>query len=54
MQPDLKQDVDGGRTIHLQSTSPSGEIEANRVPVPDAPFYCRLHTYWPKEAILDG
>jgi hypothetical protein len=44
----------GGLNIYPQSTSPGTDLEANRLLVLHAPFYCWPRTCWPKEAILDG
>lgn len=51
----LKQDADGGLTIHIQRNSPSVEKESNRLPCTDSgQFLLILRTYMPGQKIVAG
>ncbi|HEU5136104.1 MAG TPA: DUF1254 domain-containing protein [Steroidobacteraceae bacterium] len=54
MLPDLKQDADGGLTIHVQYASPGKDRESNWLPAPNGPFALVLRMYWPKAEALNG
>jgi hypothetical protein len=54
MLPDLKQDADGGLTVHVQHQSPGKENESNWLPAPNGPFVLVLRMYWPKPEALNG
>lgn len=54
MLPELKQDADGGLTIHVQNASPGKDRESNWLPAPNGPFVLVLRMYWPKIEVLNG
>jgi hypothetical protein len=54
MLPNLKQDADGGITLHVQSGSPGADKETNWLPAPKGPFFVVLRLYWPKPDALNG
>ena len=54
MLPDLKQDADGGLTIHIQNRSPGAEQDSNWLPAPNGPFVLVMRMYWPKSEALNG
>ena len=45
---------DGSLTLYIQKDSPGNELEPNWLPAPDAPFYCVMRLYGPKEEALKG
>ncbi|NVD41037.1 DUF1254 domain-containing protein [Ensifer sp. HO-A22] len=54
MLPSLKQDADGGLTLHVQNESPGADRESNWLPAPKGPFFVVMRLYWPKPDALDG
>jgi hypothetical protein len=54
MLPDLKRDIDGGLTLHVQHASPGLERASNWLPAPNSPFWMVLRLYWPKSEALSG
>jgi hypothetical protein len=54
MMADLKRDVDGGLTLHVQNTSPGPDRESNWLPAPSGPFWMVLRLYLPKEEAQTG
>lgn len=48
MLPNLKKNVDGSLTIHIQNKSPGAEKESNWLPAPNGPIYLAMRLYWPK------
>jgi hypothetical protein len=54
MLPDLKLDLDGGLTIHIQADSPGKEMQSNWLPAPNGPFMVAMRCYFPKPALLKG
>ncbi|MNJ00721.1 hypothetical protein D3C87_2197000 [compost metagenome] len=50
----LKQDADGGLTLHVQNESPGADRESNWLPAPKGPFFVVMRLYWPKPDALDG
>lgn len=54
MLPQLKQDADGGLTIHIQHMAPEEENMSNWLPAPDGESIVILRLYWPKEEALNG
>lgn len=54
MLPSLKQDADGGLTLHVQNESPGPDRESNWLPAPKGPFFVVMRLYWPKPDALDG
>ncbi len=54
MLPDLKEDADGGHTLHVQHESPGAGEESNWLPAPSGSFFVVMRLYWPKQEALDG
>ncbi|MDP9631737.1 UNVERIFIED_ORG: hypothetical protein J2W85_003816 [Ensifer adhaerens] len=54
MLPSLKQDADGGLTLHVQNESPGADRESNWLPAPKGLFFVVMRLYWPKPDALDG
>ena len=51
----LREDADGGLTIHLQSEAPGGEDDANWLPSPaDGEFFVILRMYLPRAEVIDA
>jgi hypothetical protein len=50
----LKEDADGGITLHLQGESPGKDRESNWLPAPKGPFFAAMRLYWPKPEALEG
>jgi hypothetical protein len=48
MLPDLKKNLDGSLTIHIQKDSPGRDKESNWLPAPDGPIFVVMRLYWPK------
>jgi hypothetical protein len=45
---------DQSLTLHIRPDSPSGDGEANRLPVPAGQFKIALRHYQPKQPVVDG
>ena len=54
MLPGLVRDGDGGLTLHIQSSSPGADREANWLPAPNGPFYMAMRLYGPQQAAVTG
>ena len=50
----MSKDSDGGYTILIQNPTPNGNLDANWLPAPQAPFYLILRLYYPKAQALNG
>jgi hypothetical protein len=47
--------TDGSLDIYLQAAPPSDPaLEANWLPIPEAPFQLTLRMYWPQTSVLTG
>jgi hypothetical protein len=45
---------DGSVDLYIQSDSPKGDLQANRLPAPKGDFVLALRLYWPRQEVLSG